>query len=118
MIWFSILLIFIVIISLGGIYYINAFNASYDVYYQVYIDAKAQEDQFAQESNTVEAVQTEEQVTSETTVQEDVIVSEEVETTTEDYDLDSLSTEQLNALRDAALGAVTNSNENGKSYTK
>jgi len=29
-----------------------------------------------------------------------------------------LSTEQLNALRDAALGAVTNSNENGKSYTK
>lgn len=99
-------------------YYINAFNASYDVYYQVYIDAKAQEDQFAQESNTAEAVQTEEQVTSETTVQEDVIVSEEVETTTEDYDLDSLSTEQLNALRDAALGAVTNSNENGKSYTK
>jgi len=31
MIWFSILLIFIVIISLGGIYYINAFNKLNDL---------------------------------------------------------------------------------------
>lgn len=102
-------------------YYINAFNASYDVYYQIYLDAKAQQEEFEKEAEEIENSITNETATESTTVETEVTTQSEtevVETTTETYDLDNLSVEELNALRDAALGTTENTNEEDKIYTK
>jgi len=102
-------------------YYINAFNASYDVYYQVYLDAKEQEEQFAKEQEEAAKIEEKETINEESVETETVIENTETieeAKTIDTYDLDNLSVDELNALRDAALGAVIESTEESKTYSK
>ena len=103
-------------------YYVNAFMASYNVYYQVYLDAKEQQQQLENEQSIVE--NTEPQATDEAAeeVQEEQLSvaseTEEVPTTTVTYDLNNLSVEQLEELKAAAVGTVPETEETQKEYTK